>query len=113
MDPHMGNHGNGTDVARVTSHFRKVNVRVLPTGRDKEQSSWDSRVKVTEPTSNRRSKMARVAFCVWDTCEGIQASPRPGSTCRHSSQGLGTHHLSFLDFLYRSLLPLSFFRSEG
>lgn len=55
------------------------------------------------------SIMARVAFCVWDTYEGIQASSRPGSTYQHSSQDLGTHHLSFLDFLYISLLPSSFF----
>lgn len=36
-------------------------------GETRDSLHGDSRVKVTEPASNRRSKMARAASCVWDT----------------------------------------------
>lgn len=108
MDPHMGNHGNGTDVARVTVVIPgRSTLGCFLQGETRDSFHGSSRVKVTEPASNSWSKMAPVAFCVWILIKGSRLHPDLDPH-RHSSQDLGTHHLSFLDFLYINLLPLSF-----
>lgn len=113
MDPHMGNHGNGTDAVGVTVVIPgRSTLGCFLQGGTSDSFHGGSRVKVTEPAFNRWSKMAPVAFCVWILIKGSRLHPGLDPHW-HSSQDLGTHHLSFLDFLFISLLPLSFFSSPS